>query len=159
MSQKSCANILKIIVLIAAAALAVVYFVLAPTVATDTVRNYPEYDFAFWPWLLFVLISSVPVFWALGQAWMIFSRIGLDRSFCRENADSMRLIAVLAAAEGAYLVLGDILLAVFVVTHPGIFLFFLLLALAAFMVCGVCAALSMLIRKASALQEESDLTI
>ena len=159
MSQKNCANILKIIVVLAFIGIAAVYFGVAPKIAFNTAENYPEFAFALWPWLSFVLISCVPVFWALAEAWGIFTRIGNDRSFCRENAVSMRRIAILAAAESAYLLLGDIAMAVFVINHPGIFLFILILAVIAVMVCGVCWALSLLIKKASNLQEENDLTI
>ncbi len=159
MSQKNCANMLKAILLLAAAAVAAIYFVLAPHIAVKVVRNYPEYIYAFWPWLGYVLLSCIPVFWAFADAWAIFSRIGLDRSFCPENVRSMRRISILAAAESIYLMAGNIVLSLFVVNHPGIFLFFTVLAFLALIACGVCAALSMLIRKASTLQEENDLTI
>ena len=159
MSQKNCANMLKGIVLLAAAAAAAVYFILAPHIAVDVVRNYPEYGYAFWPRLGYVLLSCIPVFWAFADAWAIFTRIGLDHSFCAENARGMRHIAILAAAESAYLLAGNLALSFFVVNHPGVFLFFTVLAFLALIVCGVCAALSMLIQKASRLQEENDLTI
>ena len=159
MSQKHCANMLKAFVVLVAVVMAAIYFGLAPYIAVSIVHNYPEYIQAFWPWLGFVLLSAIPVFWALTEAWVIFSRIGLDRSFCMENANSMRRISILAAVESFYLMAGNIALSIFVVNHPSVFLFFTVLAFFALMICGVCAALAMLIRKASTLQEENDLTI
>lgn len=159
MSQKSCANMLKSILLLAAVAAAAVYFLLAPHIAVKVMQTYPEYAYAFWPWLGYVLLSCVPVFWAFAEAWAIFTRIGHNRSFCPENTASMRRISILAACESVYLLSGNLVLSIFVVNHPGIFLFFMMLAFLALIVCGVCAALSMLIGKASTLQEENDLTI
>ncbi|MBQ3879459.1 MAG: DUF2975 domain-containing protein [Oscillospiraceae bacterium] len=169
MSQKQCANLLKVVLIAAAIAVTFVYFYLAPMVAKTFLALVPAYAFAYWPWLGFVLISCIPVYIALVEVWAIFTRIGRDRSFCPENADSMRAVAILAGAEALYLLLGfggmwiwsmhnGFLRGLFQ-THPGIFFIFVFLAFAAGMVCALCAALTMLIRKANRLQEENDLTI
>jgi len=106
-----------------------------------------------------VLISCIPVYWALFAAWNIFTRIGLDRSFCDENARDMRTISILSAIDGGYFLIGSIAVTLLVTGHPTILLLFAALSLAAFILSGVSAALSLLIRKASRLQEENDLTI
>lgn len=159
MSQKSCARLLKAILLTAAVMAAVLFFVAAPFIAVGAANDYPEYHFALIPWLVFILASSVPIFIALGEAWGIFTRIGRDRSFCSENALAMRHISILAGVEGGYLLAGDIIMYFFVVSHPSIFLLIAAAAAAALMVCGLCAVLSILISKASGMQDEIDLTI
>ena len=159
MSQKKCANLLRAIVIVAAIAAAAVYFALVPSIAVYLRDMYPEFAFAFWPWLIYVTISCVPVYWALFSAWQIFTRIGLDRSFCDENARDMRTIAILAAADGVYFFVGSIAVSILVTGHPAVFLLFTALTIAALILSGVCAALAMLIGKASRLQEENDLTI
>lgn len=159
MSQKNCANLLRAIVIIAAIAASAVYFLLVPSLAVFFRDAYPEFAFAFWPWLCYVLISCIPVYWALFAAWNIFTRIGLDRSFCDENARDMRTISILSAIDGGYFLIGSIAVTLLVTGHPTILLLFAALSLAAFILSGVSAALSLLIRKASRLQEENDLTI
>ena len=169
MTQKQCANLLKAVLAAAALGVTFVYFWLAPHVAQNYLRAVPAYAFAYWPWLGFVLISCVPVYIAFAEIWAIFTRIGLDRSFCPENAESMRFVAILAGAEAAYLLLGfaamwiwsvhNGFLQTIIKTHPGVFFIFIFFAFAAAMISAFCAALTMLIRKAIRLQEENDLTI
>ena len=169
MSQKKCAYLLKAVVILVAIVTCVLYFVAVPRLAQRVLQRVPYYAAAYWPWLGYVLASCIPVFWALAEAWTIFTRIGLDRSFCQENANAMRCIAVLAGVEAGYMLLGfvgleiwawtDANLAMLLSYHPSFYLLFLFLAFLASMVCAVCGVLCLLIRKASRLQEENDLTI
>jgi hypothetical protein len=169
LTQKQCARLLKAVVILVAAVAGVVYFAAVPWIARRVLQHVPIYEAAYLPWLIYVLASCIPVYWALAEAWTIFTRIGLDRSFCQENARAMRIVAILAAIEAGYMLLGfagleiwaaaDAHLAMLLSYHPGFYLIFLFLAFLAAMVSAACGALSMLIRKASRLQEENDLTI
>ncbi len=169
MTQKQCARLLKTVVILVAAVVCVLYFIAVPRLAERVLQRVPIYAAAYWPWLIYVLLSCIPVFWALAEAWTIFTRIGRDRSFCPENANAMRVVAILAGIETVYMLLGfvglriwawtDAHLAMLLTYHPGFSLLFLFLAFFAAMISVVCGALTLLIRKASRLQEESDLTI
>ena len=87
------------------------------------------------------------------------TNIGFDNSFCEENAQYLKKISILAACDCAYffvmLVIGIVMNAV----HPGILFIALFAIFAGIVIAVATAALSHLVYKAAALQDQSDLTI
>ena len=96
---------------------------------------------------------------ALVLAWIIANNIGHDRSFCKQNAKLLAVIAVLAAADGAYFFIANVVMLLLDYSHPGMLIFSLLACFAAVACCIAAAGLSHLVYKAAKLQTDSDLTI
>lgn len=160
MNQKSLALWLKIIIVLAALIGAGAAFAFIPYYGRHMVEVFPEMSYCYYPWLTFEILFSLPCFAALLFGWKIAANIGNDRSFTRENSVCLRNIAILAAADSGYFLLGNWALVFCGMNHPGIALlvapvltFFGIAASVVF------AALSHLIYKAAVLREDSDLTI
>ena len=159
MGQKTLSMWLKgIIVGVGLCGLAV-YVTVVPAFAAYVREGYPEFAFAILPWNFFVWCSAVPCYAVLVFAWGIASNIGMDRSFSEDNAKKLRWISVLAAGDALFFFLGNILYLFLGMNHPGIVLVSLVVVFIGVAVAVASAALSHLVKKAAALQEQSDLTI
>ena len=159
MGQKSFAIWLKCMIAGVCVCLLAVYGMVIPIFALNVRAVYPEFSYCFWPWLIFLWITALPCYGALGLGWRITSNIGRDQSFCDENARLLKVISFLAAGDAAYFFAGNIVLLLLNMNHPGIALGLLLVVFAGAAVAAAAAALSHLVKKAAVLQEQSDLTI
>ncbi|MBO4879925.1 MAG: DUF2975 domain-containing protein, partial [Clostridia bacterium] len=107
MKQKTLALWLKIVIIGVALCGLVICFVMLPGVGRDFADSLNrEFDHAYWPWLIFLWLTALPCFAALGIGWKIADNIGKDRSFCIENAKLISAISVLAAADSAFFFVG-----------------------------------------------------
>lgn len=159
MEQKGLATWLKIILVGVGICGSVVYFVVFPSYGESLVSDYPEFSNRFWPWLIFLWISGIPCYAVLVFGWKIAANIGRDQSFSNANAKYLKWIAWLAAGDGVFFFVGNIVLLFTNMSHPGIALFSLLVVFAGVAVAVASAVLSHLVQKAAVLQEQSDLTI
>lgn len=159
MEQKVLATWLKIILVGVGICGLVVYFVVFPSYGESLVSDYPEFSNRFWPWLIFLWISGIPCYAVLVFGWKIAANIGRDQSFSNANAKYLKWIAWLAAGDGVFFFVGNIVLLFTNMSHPGIALFSLLVVFAGVAVAVASAVLSHLVQKAAVLQEQSDLTI
>lgn len=159
MTQKSLSNMLKALIVAVALCGAVVYFVALPVIGVDMAETYPEYKHCLPIYLSLFWLSAIPCYAVLVLSWLIAMRIGKGLSFCVENAKHLKIISVLAEADTAFFFVGNIALLLFNISHPSIFAFALLVCFIGVALTIVFAALSHLVLKASALQEQSDLTI
>ena len=159
MTQKNLSYWLKAVIITALMVGIGVYGFFVPQFAESYRDAYDGLSSFYMPMLIFLTGTGVPCFASLIFAWKIASQIGRDNSFCRENAESMKVIAILALADVIYFRVGMIIFAVVdITTVPMLFMTFLLdIAGLAISVCS--AALSHLILKAAMLREENDLTI
>ena len=159
MTQKSLSNMLKALIIAVALCGVLVYFVALPIIGVDMARQYPEFKHCLPIYLAFFWLSAVPCYTVLVFSWKTASNIGKDQSFCAANAKNLKIISVLAAADTAFFFVGNALLLLFRLSHPSIFIFSLLVCFIGLSLTIAFAALSHLVLKASALQEQSDLTI
>ena len=159
MEQKGLATWLKIILVGVGICGLVVYFVVFPSYGESLVSDYPEFSNRFWPWLIFLWISGIPCYAVLVFGWKIAANIGRDQSFSNANAKYLKWIAWLAAGDGVFFFVGNMVLLCTNMSHPGIALFSLLVVFAGVAVAVASAVLSHLVQKAAVLQEQSDLTI
>ncbi len=159
MEQKTLSRWLKLaIVLVGVCGLFVCGFAV-PAYGRSLVSLYPEFSNRYAPWLIFLTVTALPCFAALIIGWRIAVNIGHDRSFSFENARMLKWISWLAAGDSVFFFIGNAALLFMNMSHPGIVLFSLFFVLAGAAVTAAAAALSHLVRKAAALQEQSDLTI
>ena len=159
MEQKTLSRWLKGIIIGIGLCGLVVYAAVLPALADHMLAAYPEYAAAVLPWKILIWCSGIPCFAVLFFAWQIVSGIGCDRSFTEENAKSLKWISGLAAGDALFFFLGNILLLFLDMNHPGIVLVSFVVVFIGIAVAVASAALSHLVKKAAALQEQSDLTI
>ena len=91
--------------------------------------------------------------------WKIAGNIGNDKSFSAENAKLLKYISLAAAGDSAFFLLGNAVLLLLNMSHPGVVLASLLIVIIGVCIAVASACLSHLVGKAAALQEEADLTI
>ena len=160
MDQKKLALWLKIIIIVTALCGIAICGLVLPMVGQSIADSYGgEFDYAFWPCLIFLWICALPCFAALAIGWRIASNIGRDRSFTEENAKLISVISILAAADSVFFFVGNVVLLCFSCNHPGFVVLSLVVTFVGIAVSIGLACLSHLVRKAAGLQAESDLTI
>ena len=159
MKQTSLARWLKLILFGVGVCGMVVYALVLPKVGQELIGGREELRKYFWPWLVFLWVSGVPCYAVLALGWRIAGNIGADRSFSLANANLLKKIAGLAAGDAVFFFLGNLVFLFLDINHPGVVLFSLMVEFAGVAIAVAAAALSHLVRKAAALQEQSDLTI
>ncbi|MBQ1351320.1 MAG: DUF2975 domain-containing protein [Oscillospiraceae bacterium] len=159
MEQKTLSKWLKCILIGVGLCGLAVYAVIIPLLGQTIVGQNPEFAFCYWPWLCFLWATGIPCYVALFLAWNVASNIGQNRSFSDSNAKLFRWISGLAAGDAAFFFIGNIVMAFLNMNHPGILLLSWLFVFAGVAVAVAAAVLSHLIKKAAALQEQSDWTI
>ena len=159
MKQEVLAKWLKIILIGVGICGLIVFFLIIPLYGASLVSLYPEFSGRYWPWLIFLWICGIPCYAALVFGWKIASNIKNDRSFSQENAGYFKWISWLAAADAVFFFIGNIVLLLMNMSHPGITLFSFLVVFAGVSISVAAAVLSHLLNKAADLKEQSDLTI
>ena len=159
MNQIKLARWLKCILAVACLCALILYAAVIPAEGLRLQAAYPEFSNRFFPWLIFLWISGIPCFAALVLAWKIVVNIGKDRSFSMDNARLLQWISRLAAGDAVFFFLGNVLLLLLNMSHPGVVLAALVIVFVGVAVAVAAAVLSYLVQKAAALQEQSDLTI
>lgn len=159
MNQRELSRWLKGLVAVSAILGLMLCFGLAPIVGSDLAESNPNLAFMFWPCLIFIWAACVPVYMALYQAWMIFTNIGEDNSFCEENVLRLKKVSRLSII----VVIGYSLAAAFLLlikmVNLLIFMVIFIILFASIFVATSSAVLSHLVKKALELQKENDLTI
>lgn len=160
MKQSTLANWLKLMILGVGLCGLLIYAVAVPALGqVVAVAEDGLYDHCFWPWLVLIWATGLPIVAALVLAWRIAGNIGADKSFSLDNGRYLKWISALAAGDGAFFLLGNVVYLFMGMNHPGILLFSLLVVFVAIAVAVAAAALSRLVTKAAQLQEQSDWTI
>ena len=159
MEQKHLSNWIKLILVgITILGLVVCAFIV-PMYGMSLRAQHPEFANRFWPWLIFIWVSAIPCFVVVGYAWEIAINIGSDQSFTNRNASLLKNISILSASDSAFFFIGNIVLLLMNMSHPGVVLASLVVVFVGVAVTVAAAALSHLVKKAAVLQEQSDLTI
>ena len=144
---------------VAAAGLSAVFLGILPALGGEMREMYPEMAGWYWPaliclWVIFALYMTAMAFY-----FAICRRIGKDRSFCRENERALfRISQALFCAAGLWLLGAGAWLMPNGLMGP-MWLYLILMALASGAMGCLAYALSRLIGRAVALQEENSLTI
>ena len=110
-------------------------------------------------WLVALYVCAMPCFTSLIPAWLTATNIGINRSFCNENAVYLKSIGVLMAIDTVLITAADAVLFILGRSFFALFISFSLI-IAIFLAISICAfALSSLIKNAAVLQDQSDYTI
>lgn len=165
MRQKTLVNWLKAIIIIFGLLLAVLLFLVVPSVGQRAIAATPEASFLFWPCLIFIWVMGAPVYLMLIEAWKVCGRIRSGVPFCEPNAQSFVAIAQYSVLDCGLLFIGNVVYVAVVLTkeldvYPVVVpIFSLLLIFIGLAVAVAAATLSHLIYKASDINEENQLTI
>ena len=157
MTQKSLANLLKTIVILAGIVGAVLYLLVFPVIGRQLADTAGEN--IFWPWMIFLWISAIPCYAVLFKCWGISTSIRQDHSFSMENSKKLRMISLLALCDSIYFFSGNVIFLLLNLSHPVVILASLIIAFIGFAISIAAAALSHLVTKAARIQSENELTI
>lgn len=160
MKQKTLARLIMSAIIGVAICLIVAYAFIIPAFAEHLGSSFGgEFAPLKKPWLIFVSITALPLFAMLVLAFIIAVNISRDRSFIMQNAKLLAAMSLLAAADTAYFFIGNVVLLLLNMNHPGIFLFDMLVCFLGLAVTLICAALSHYARKAAEMKADAELTI
>lgn len=159
MDQKRIANGLKVFCVFVAVVGALFFFLYIPLRIGELAILFPEAAHLKWPGILGVWIIAVLCYIALWNFWKICTRIGEDNSFCNENAEAMKQMALMAFLIVCLIIAAVVFLGILGHLGMAYFMIGFFVACVAAGVSVVCYALSLLIRKATEIKEENDLTI
>ena len=159
MKQKSLANWLKIVIGGTGICGIIFYLVLILGIGRDMIEEYPEFASWFIPWTVFITIAVIPCFITLIIGWRIANNIGNDKSFIMENAVQMGFVSKLSAVDSGYFLVGNIVLGLCGMNHPGMVIAALFVSFGGVVFSVAMAVISHHTRKAAELKEESELTI
>ncbi len=135
------------------------FFVDAPMAALRYRELMPEYAYLFIPALVFLWVIGLIYLAAMADYFRVCRRIGQDRSFCPENDRSLSRIARLLIGAAAIWLLG-IPLGLLLGLGIGVWMAVFALAAAASAAMGMLAlGLSRLLKRATEMKEENDLTV
>ena len=147
MKRTELALLLKGLAIIAGGMALVLCGPVAASIGERIAQQNPEFRFLFWPCLIFLWITAVPFYVALGYAWKIFNEIAGNHSFCLQNALRLKRISVLALIDTLLYVGVVIVLLAVQILHPGILLLVLIIMMVGAAVSAASAALSHLVEK------------
>jgi len=158
MKQTKIAQILKVFSVLTAIVGGVFFFWYIPALIEEMAMM-NDLEWLRWPGTFGVWIIALLCYIALYCFWKICVQIGKENSFCRENAFAMKTIGILAIVASVTVLFGDIVLSTLSLLNGAmiVFSFFVI-----FVGCGIaviCFALSQLIKNATEIKEENDLTV
>lgn len=161
MKKKTMTVLLHAVLAVGAVIAAAVFFWMVPELGKAEAQAAPEFAWAFWPCLIWAWCFAVPIFAAVVPAWRIFSSISAPGgAFTRANVRSLRLIAVLAFADGLIFPAGMLIVGFL---GAGSAPLAVLITPAVMFCCAAvgiaCLCLARLVEEAVELREENDLTI
>lgn len=159
MKQMGMARWLVAIGVLAGLTAAVFFYWFFPQIVLEFGKTYPEFQRLVFPCLAIFYTASLPFFFGLLQYFLICSRIFRDRSFCRQNARALSLISYCALADTLLCLCLTVLLAINNALNAGVLILSAGVTAAGIFAAVLSLAISHLVRKASEMQEENDLTI
>lgn len=136
-----------------------IYGWVIPMVIESSLASAPEFAFWYWPWMCFLWATAIPCYLVVFFAYKISCEIERDNSFSHATARYLKNIALLIFGDVAFFFVGNIVLILLSMHHPGIFLLSLAVDVAGIIIGLAAAILSRFVSKAAVLQEESDGTV
>jgi hypothetical protein len=130
-----------------------------PSWGGDILAANPELSGWFWPWLIFAWASSVPCFAILFFVWKVSGAVIEETVFTAKTAKWVKTGALLLLSDSAFVFVGNVVLLLLNMNHPGVLLLCVMGDIFAFALGLLAAVLSRYLAKAAALQEESEGTL
>lgn len=127
-----------------------------PVLLTDFVAKYPEFSSWFVPWLVFLIVTALPLYAILAIGVFVARNIGADKSFVRENGRALRGVVLCLLFEAVYFLAGNAVLWLMGFNHPGIVLASVCVSLFAVLIAAAFRVLAGLLEHAVELREENE---
>ena len=159
MSSKTLCGLVRFAVIsTAVCALFLALFVI-PSWGAALVDEFPELSGWYVPWLIFILLASLPCFALLVFVWKVSSAIKTDEVFTIKTAKWIKTGAVLLFADAAFFFAGNVVFLLLNMSHFAVLLAMVLGIIFVIALALLASVLARYITKAAALQEESEGTI
>ena len=127
-----------------------------PSFGLSLVSNFPDYSHIYLPWLIFLWLTSMPLFILLFFIWKISTAIIKETVFTTQTAGLVRICAIILFATSAFFIIGNIIFLLLGMSHPGVLFLSLIADVFVISLAVVLAVLARYLTKAAALQEEAD---
>ncbi|NLD47116.1 MAG: DUF2975 domain-containing protein, partial [Clostridiaceae bacterium] len=119
----------------------------------------PAFSGWFWPWLMFAWLIALPCFAVLVYVWKVSGAVKKDTVFTILTAKWVKMGAVLLLFDASLLFIGNVILLLLDMNHPGILLLSIIGDIFIVALALLAAVLSRYLTKAAVLQEESEGTL
>jgi hypothetical protein len=156
MTSRTLGILMRISVIAAAISGLFLCIYVIPSWGLGIVHANPEFSGWFWPWLIFAWLTALPCFIVLIYVWKVSDAVKKDTVFTMLTAKWVKMGAVLLLIDAAFLFIGNVVLLLLNMNHPGILLFFILVDIFIIALALLAAVLSRYLTKAAILQEESE---
>lgn len=159
MVNKKITVMLKAATIVIALCVGFVCYYIVPVWGASLAESSPELERFYVPWLVLILICSVPCLLALLYLWKLSSKISSGKEFALENSVYLKRIALLAYIDSGIFLLGNLIFAALGMHQPGVFMLALIAVLAGVIIGVAASALGQLFYKAYELQDLTDGTV
>lgn len=159
MSSKTLGKLMRISVIAAAICGLFLCTYVIPSWGESIIRKYPECESWFWPWLIFAWMVALPCFAVLFYIWKVSGAVINETVFTYLTARWVKTGATLFFGDAALLFIGNFVLLLLKMSHPGIMLLSIMADIFVIALALLAATLSRYLTKAAVLQEESEGTI
>lgn len=154
--NKKLGKSLKLVIIILGILGLGVYAAVIPWSLMTFVETFPEFTGWFTPWLIFLLITALPLYVILALGIKVSKKIESDNSFTFENVRSLKGVAMCLIVEAIYFFLGNVILWVFNMNFPGVIAASVVLCVFVFCIAIAVDILAVLIKKAVEMREENE---
>ncbi|MBQ7505216.1 MAG: DUF2975 domain-containing protein [Ruminococcus sp.] len=156
MSNQKLSVLLKIIIVIMALLGVGAYGVVLPWSLSTFVEQYPEFSYFYMPWLIFLLITALPLYAILALGWSVSCEMKKDMLFTKKNAKSLRFVAILLGGDAVFFFIGNIVYGLLNINHPGVAVAAFFFSVFVVLISAAVAILASMIDKASVIREENE---
>ncbi len=156
MNYKTLSRWLKAAVLGTGGCVVFVYVICVPVVGQNIMlMEKGTYNYCYRPWLGLIWTTALPVVLGLWLVWKFAANIGNGYVFCTQNAHFLQWVGVLAAADGALFLAGNVLYLVLGLSHISVLLLSIMVVLATAVIAVTATVLAQLLQNTAALQKNT----
>lgn len=159
LEKKDTGKWLKVIIMMAGLISLVLAGVLAPLLGKELLMTNPELKSLFWPSLIFIWITAIPLFISLYLFYLISGEIIKDNPFCLKNVTRLTVVSRLALFEAGLYLFALVVLIIIGVFHISLLLIIIIVMFIALAMAVITAILAHLVDKARRIEIENELTI
>ena len=156
MNNQKLSTILKGIIIIMALLGLGAYGVVLPWSLSTFIEQYPEFNYYYTPWLIFLLITAIPLYAILALGWSVSCEMKKDMLFTKKNAKSLRLVAILLGGDAVFFFVGNIVFWLLNLNFPGVVIAAFFFSVFVVLISAAVAILASMIDKASVIREENE---
>lgn len=159
MSSRTLGFLMRVSVLAASICGVFLCLYIIPSWGEGIIYANPEFSGWFWPWLIFAWGVALPCFAVLVFVWKVSGAVTKDTVFTFLTAKWVKKGAVLLLFDAALLFVGNVILLLLGMNHPGMLLLSIIGDIFVVASALLASVLSRYLTKASVLQEETEGTI